>query len=81
MLFGEGPAQDRQARGAFAEPVESGRKGVRIERGNRRLLWLDAGPVCVKGRLVHVPMIAVPCRAGMIALQMALAPGTGLAAG
>ena len=57
VLLGEGPAQARQARRAFGEPAESGRKGARIERCNGRLVWFNAGPVRVSDRLVHGPMI------------------------
>ena len=38
VLLGQGPAQDRQARGAVAEPEESGRKRLRIEWRNGRLV-------------------------------------------
>jgi hypothetical protein len=45
LLLLEGIAQNHQACSAFTEQTQTGRKGTRIQRRNRRLIRLNAGPV------------------------------------
>ena len=72
MLFGKGPAQDRETFRALAEEAEPDGKGVSIQGPNRRCVRGNAGPVGGGDVLAHRKIIAGGC---LQALEQPRIPG------